>query len=435
MSHARIPVNMEEQRKIALMFIATGSIFTGIASILGMLLIISSSLKINFISTELFSVHPLLQIFGFLTEFVLGVAYSLIPSFKSHGLPSYPLAYLSYGMITVANGGYIFSMWVSMPSGLSEELLSIFLLLELAAAAIFLWQIGYVIRKGRKTKLEGDAYLFISPLSLLLSLSAVIYSILRGLDPFSMGVVYLALVGFAGSMIFGVSLKTVAVRFTTNMAGTYRYGVYAQSAAVVSAFLSVYFQSFIASVVTSVLFMTSASLFVLTAKTFSQSRLLVPDRDRLLAHRGSTRGHGNLLFLEASFMVASAWLISGVFFGLLYSFSLDYWVRIAFIHSFSIGFIGSTIIGIAPVLLPGILSRNVPSGKNSLMPLYLLNAGLVIFIAGDLVALNNAFLPFWAGTGGPIIIISMLFFMYEIHRSLISRKRENSERVSFSDDW
>lgn len=435
MKRRRKPVDLMAQRKIALLFIATGSLFTVIASILGLLMMLDRSLSVSIISSRLFSVHPLLQIFGFLTEFVLGVSYSLIPSFKSHGLPSYRLAVLSYGLITAANAGFLLSVLIPFPTRTLQMEIVASLLIELVASLIFIWETTYVILNGRKTGPIGDGYILISAISLLLSLSAVTYSMSTGLDPFSTGVVYLALAGFVGSMIFGVTMKTVAIRFTSSRKSTYRYGLYLQSAGIAAAFVSVIFPVPAFSYITAFIFLFSAVLFVLSSRTLSQSRLLISEPERSSAHTGNTKGHAHLLHMEASMMVASSWLLIGILFSILYFLSGYFWIRIAFIHSLSIGFVGSTIMGIAPVLLPGILSRNTPSGITSFLPLYLLNTGLVIFIAGDIMALGNISLPFWTGIGGITIVLSMAYFLYDIHKNLISKNSRSSERTSFSDDW
>ncbi len=433
--HARIPVDLAKQRKIALMFVATGSIFTGIGSILGMLMIFGRSLGVSIMNFRTFSVHPYLQIFGFLAEFVFGVAYSLVPSLKSHGLPSYTLAFVSYGLITVANAGFLASVWGLPPGVFSNTAFYLSMSLEIIASLIFLYEMSFVLRHGRKSMVLGDGYILLSAVSFPTASISVVISSILGLDTFSFGIIYLLLVGFVGSMIFGVTMKTVAIRFTVNMGKTYPYAVYAQMAAVFASASSIYLTYSVMPELVSGLFFVSAALFIISSRTLSQSRLLIPTADRKAAHLGNTRGHGNLVYVEAALISASAWLITGVLFSALYSITGYFWIRIAFIHSFSIGFIGSTIIGIAPVLLPGILSRNAPSGENSSLPLYLLNAGLIIFVAGDIIASGNVALPFWTGLGGVVIILSMLVFMYDIHKNLISKKSRDETRTSFSDDW
>lgn len=430
-----IPVDLRMQRKIALVFIGTGSIFTAIASILGVLMIFGLSFGIQIIGPEVFSVHPYLQIFGFLAEFIFGVAYSLIPSFKSHGLASYKLAYLSFALITAANTGFLISAWLVSSVTVSKSIMYLSLLLELAASLIFLAEVSYVLRNGRKTRLKGDAYILLSAISFFAALSSVIADLYVGRDPFNFGTIYLLLMGFVGSMIFGVVMKTIAVRLTDTWHSAYSPAAYLQCVSVAAAIVYVIFPTFLLSIVVFLLFLSSSVLYILASRTLTQSRLLLPLEERREAHLGNTIGHANLLNVEVSLMSASSWLIVGVLFSLLYSMTGRTWVEIAFIHSLSIGFIGSTIIGIAPVLLPGILSRRSPSGKNTLLPLYLLNAGLIIFVGGDIISSRTTVLPYWTGIGGISIVLSMIVFMYEIHEKLIPTPLKKAEEGNIQEDW
>ena len=91
------------ERRITLLFIAVGSIFGFIATFFGALMLASmSGISLPF-SLSLFSDHPYLQIFGFLSEFVCGVGYSVIPLFKSKKLTNPKVAYAPFSLITNAN--------------------------------------------------------------------------------------------------------------------------------------------------------------------------------------------------------------------------------------------------------------------------------------------------------------------------------------------
>lgn len=429
-----IPVDHVSQRRTALLFIATGSIYTAIGSMLGLMMIFDRSFNLGIISGRTFTVHPYLQILGFLTEFVFGVAYSLVPSMKSRGIPSRRLAYTSFILVTTANGGFIVSSWFLPGGQFSLIILYASLAMEFIASLIFLYEISSVIAFGRKNHLKGDAYILLSAISLTVALASIIMSVATGVEQFSFGIVYMLLIGFVGSMIFGITTKTAGTRFTRIWSRMYSPAVYAQCAALVSALIYFLYPSKYTMMSTSSLFMISAGLYVLMARTMTQSRLFLPNKLKRKENHGNIKGKANLVCLETSLMSASAWLITGVLFSFLFAVSGRSWVEIAFIHSFGIGFIGSAIIGIAPVLLPGILSRSSPSGKNTLLPLYLLNVGLVIFVAGDIISSRTFQLPYWTGIGGLSIILAMLVFMYELHEKLIPKVTiGNNENMS--DGW
>ena len=98
------------ERRITLLFIAAGSIFAFIGTVLGALMLARmSGVSIPF-KLALFQDHPYLQIFGFLSEFVLGVGYSILPLFKSTKLTNPRAAYLAFSLITAANIISIFAV-------------------------------------------------------------------------------------------------------------------------------------------------------------------------------------------------------------------------------------------------------------------------------------------------------------------------------------
>lgn len=434
MNKNRVPVDLGQQRILALMFIATGSVFTGIASILGVLRLTEVSTGVPIVSLHIFSVHPYLQILGFLTMFIYGVAYSLIPSLKSRGLPSYAAAKISFALTAAANTGFILTIFTGS-AYLIMAITAGSLILEASASLIFLIEISWVLSRGRKRAPDGDGYIFLSAVSLTLAILISLSATLEGRELFSTGFLYLSLAGFVGSMIFGVLLKTVALRFTVHNARIYRAGLSLQAIMVALSSLSFILYGPTLDKLSSLILIASVVLFILSSRSLGQSRLLIPPEMRKSAHKGETRGHLNLLYLEICIISASIWLLFGSLMGALYNFTGYQWIRIAFIHSLGIGFTGSIIIGMSPVLLPGILSRRAPSGNNSFVPLILLNAGLIFFVSGDLVSPASPSLPVWSSIGGPLILSAMFYFMYAIHRNLINKKKNGAEARSFSDDW
>jgi len=72
----------DQVRRLTLLFIATAGLFAFFGTTMGAIMLASMSGIPVVFGLTLFLSHPYVQIFGFLTEFVFGVSYSLLPRFK-----------------------------------------------------------------------------------------------------------------------------------------------------------------------------------------------------------------------------------------------------------------------------------------------------------------------------------------------------------------
>lgn len=411
------------ERRITLLFIAVGSIFGFIATILGALMLASIS-GVGFpFRLSLFSDHPYLQIFGFLSEFVCGVGYSVIPLFKSKKLARPAVAYIPFALITAANVLGI----VAVISGGSyyDSLFQVLSLLILVSSGIFCCQILDVL--GRPSRILGEAEAFLSMASVSFVLISVVFFLNSAFpeligngsgDLFSAGFIYLSLAGFTGSMIFGVELRTVAFRMRTYRKNVTKITAILQAISIVLTFLSVFRNlGFLASAA-SLTFLLSAICFAISIRIFeypAKSRSLLP----LTAGRPNVASHNtisnysdvcissSILWLLFSFSLGVAWQVFDI---------AGFWVRDSFIHSLAIGFIGSAIIAYGPVLLPGVLSQKAPKKHLSLAPLLFLNIGLIFRDAGNFYSTwLSLSLPVWESLSGLFILISMILLMMNMH--------------------
>ena len=159
-----------------------------------------------------------------------------------------------------------------------------------------------------------------------------------------------------------------------------------------------------------VFFLAASVSMILTARIFERSKKLLPF--------GATAAMPNRIqsYTDASEISAAIWLILGCILGIAIATQDGYLVRDVFIHVVAIGFVGSTIIGYAPVLLPGVLTSRGPREKLSLWPLLLLDAGLAVRVAGNSYAIAmGSSLPLWESLSGILIILSMVSFGYFLH--------------------
>lgn len=406
------------RRALALRFIATSTIFTAVASTLGMLKLLSFGGMFYRIGYSTFSVHPYMQLLGFLSMFVMGVAYALLPYFRNSDLSSRFPAELSYFSSLAGSVAYIGAQGISQSPERRMVLIAGSALLILAFLA-YSYELSYLLRKKDRNLAESRQFFFIFPFAMIISQFMAIMSVLRGTGILTMPFLYAVLDGGFGSMIFGVALRMVALRFTMNRPYAARAAAALQFSGVVAAFAESALQIRAIETATFSIFLISAAIFIFGSRSLERSRLLLTVDVK--KEGGFESKFPHLLFSERSQSVAVLWLLAGTVSGVVYATALDGadMVRIAFIHSLGIGFIGTFIMGYAPMLFPGILGRKKPSEKHSSLPVYGLTAGTLLFVAGDYAAaLFHAF-PVWAAPAGIIILASIGLFLYDTHQALI----------------
>ena len=102
------------ERRLTLFLISTAIVLGFVGSTIGAFTLGHlSGVPTNF-SIGLFPSHPYLQIYGFVGEFVMGVAYSLLPRFKIGHVERLSLGYLTYALFTSANIVFILSPIIAL---------------------------------------------------------------------------------------------------------------------------------------------------------------------------------------------------------------------------------------------------------------------------------------------------------------------------------
>ncbi len=407
-------------RRITLLFIAVGSIFGFFATILGALLLANLSGIHDVPSVSLYSDHAYLQIFGFLSEFVCGVAYSVIPLFKSKKLTNPNTAYIIFSLITAANLLGIAAIFIG--GSYYSSLFKIFSFLILISSAFFCYQILDVL-SGPRSLGEAESFLSMATISFVL-ISVIFFAattfpqLLNAEDLFGTGFLYLSLIGFAGSMIFGVELRTVAFRMTNYRKSFAKPAALLQAVSIALAFLSSFRDFGVLGDFSGVTFLSSAVCFAISIRIFEgrkQSRVMLP----LTSSRPNVATHNSISdYTDACILSSVLWLVFGLALGIFWQFhdSTNFWIRDSFIHTLAIGFIGSTITAYGPVLLPGVLMDKAPRKHLSLIPLLLLNIGLLIRIGGNFYStLFPSGPPMWESLSGLAIIAAIVILMKNLH--------------------
>jgi hypothetical protein len=400
------------ERRLTLLFIATAGIFALVGTTLGTFMLSALSGVPTNLGLELFSAHPYLQIYGFIAEFVAGVAYSLLPRFKVGRIPSLGLGYATYVLLTCANVLFFVSAALSSYAVIIS---SVAALLIMAGSVTFAAQVFSLALRPTGGFAETNSLIMLSSLSLvLISLTLLLEELgLVAADEFSPQMIFLALLGFAGSMIYSVEIRSVSFRQSDYRKRLARLTSAFQASAIGVIFLSVFLPLSFLSIAGATLFLCGSLSLILSIKIFEFSR-------PLMYRPAMTKIHFSILrYNEVGILSGSVWLLFGIILGidLIASNSTIFFVRDSFIHSIAIGFIGSTIIVFAPMLLPGLLGKRAPISGLSYGPIVLLNAGILLRVVGDSLTFvrSSSILPIWESVSGPLILGAMVWFLIVLH--------------------
>lgn len=398
---------LRPERRFTVLLLATAITFGLAETVVGSLFLAHLAGVPTDLGLVLFPSHPYVQIFGFVAEFVTGVAYSLLPRFKAGPMPRMSLAYLVYASMTGAN--VIFALTPFLESG--SPLLPLASTLMLVAALLFAYQVAMIASRPTGGFPEANPLIILSSVSLVL-MSVLLFFVLEGVagvgkEVFSPQMVLLALLGFAGSEIYAVQVRSVSFRQCDYRGGLVRLAAVLQGAAIAAVFVDALAPSQVLSV-------TAASLFLAVAVSVLLSTKVLGLAHPLMLRPAMTKMHYTIMrYNEACILSAAVWLLIGSGLAVLWlGFGVEsFFVRDSAIHSIAIGFVGSDITCFAPMLLPGLLGRKGPVTGLSFGPIAVLDLGLFVRIAGNLQSVGSVGLPSWEALSGPLVIVAMVWFL------------------------
>lgn len=346
------------------------------------------------------SLHPRLQLFGFLGIFIAGVAYTLVPRLKNKRLPSGGLAYASLALLLLAN--LLWLLEPLLPRGL--ELMGNLALL--AGSSLFAALLAPVLGRPSGVLAVSEPYIWLAVLSFpLTSLLLLIHS---GPDPFMEGaLLYLSLLGFPGSMIYGIYIRTIHFR------DPFRYvvlrkrlalaGFLLQLAAVLWSLASLGERGYLP--LASALFLAAGMTVILSIQGFRRLR----EREKLA--KMLERDRSRYIYFSSLFDLALLWLLASLALGLLYSLTGHLALRDSFIHGLALGFMGNTIMAYVPILLPPMLTAKVPYKGLSRGPALLFNAASLWRLLAYGLRTPSMLLSWLAWLAGPLLLLSMAWFL------------------------
>jgi len=414
------------RRKVLLYYVIVATLLATIGTIMGLIELFVFSGYISQFQFGFFD-HPFLQIYGFLIIFVSGVAVVLVPTFRGHTPDT---GYLDYLFLIVMVLFQVFVVAAMLISN-SEH---IFMYAAFACVLVYSIRYNFLVWEGtnvgaRKIDL-GDFFLVLSGAALLLSSIIFLNNFLVSPHIFTLPMIYILLIGFAGSVIIGVMIKTSPSSPSKLRRSLIRISMlFALVSVLVDFFIAVFgLASF--DFMVGILFLIEIGCFALAQLVLAIKSVGSEEKIKLR----SAFSMKIISFSRMSAAISYFWITAGIIFGI--SYSLDhslYYLKIASIHSIGLGFIGSTIMGYAPLLLPGIISERTPRLRINPTSFYFFNIGTVLMVSAFAMAAYAIQLSALFISSGILIVIGIIWYIVDIHLYIFHKTEEES--VSFSDNW
>ena len=370
-----------------------------------------------------FQLHKMLQMDGFLTLFIMGIGYMIVPRFRNIRLASVKLAYVSF-LLILASLIFQFIQTVDDDKDLSIWIM----ILRLSGVIIFPIIVFWTLRVRPKLLGLSDYFITLCLVTLItvnvIKLSG--YGYANSLTHIQLWLLFPIL------MIFGIEYKTLP-----SFLGFIRPR---KTSAIASlAFISICIILGIASII----FMNMPPLLPIifnvtlfaSALTFASAIYAFGGFDnreilRLIQGEKKARYNFTVIHVKVSFL----FLFIGIAIAILFSIFGQYFVFYDLvIHSIAIGFIGLTIALYLPLMLPPIVGKIIHFTNFNKVPLLLIIISLSIRAVGDFILAqpplssssleyirSSSFqiLTYSFGLSGWFIVVAMLVFVIMIHKSM-----------------
>lgn len=360
------------------------------------------------ISSTVYYIHPKLMTFGFVYGFITSVALVLVPRFRN--VDPTDQKYLKMSTLIVYQIGVLLSsVWPphSIPWALGY-------IIMLSSTSLIAYYIVRLLYRSYGPLAAADPLISLSSSLIPFTILLTMVGELRGYSSFAQaGILLLILYGVAGSMIFGIGIKTTHFRIELKVRRRLwklLFPLLGLSASVSS--LAFLFDDLTLELAASASYATSSVLWIYS--TDGLRRVKGGGQFNKMNERDRVR----YLYFSAVFVIGCIWLIAGSLTSLLATvFSsfrdpVSYGLRDAFIHSVGVGFVGNMIIAYAPILLPGILSARMPYQGLSLYPVLLLNSGnllrVVWFVIGSPMLVGVVLLSVALYLSSTLLILVMM---------------------------
>ena len=374
-------------------FMAASLAFMFLALLVGIFRLMSLNFFATGILGGLYALHSIIMVFGFLaaiimTERVAGVR--IIPGAQKLKAPVVMVPFVTLGVI-VETIGY---MW-QVPT-----LRFLGSLLLMAGCVAFIATLRF-LKRNSEAKFSFD-FMILSVVSLLLA--AMVSAFTIPVD--DMGFIMLLL---AFPVLFILGERIELTRIVANPKSNKGF----RRALVISAVGIILFAVGSGERFTMLANMTFLIGSVLLLVVFLSVLIVENHNLRLLLKSPRPLQR----YVSRHVRVAYGWAVIGMVLAVGYSlsgFELDLYDP--FIHSLTLGFIGTMMLAHGPVILPGVLKRKFNEEKLTMLPLAVLTLSVVLRVGGDLFMLvsYSAAVRLTVGFSGWLVLAAVLLFLSSI---------------------
>lgn len=374
-------------------------IFLLLALLDGILRLMADNGLTTGILQNIYYLHPILMVFGFLasivmTERVAGI--SVIPKLNKSTMPLAMVPLILIGVVLELLGNTTFP-----------------LLNYVGGAFLFAGSTVFIFVLARLSQNTGTKlpFYFMIASGVSLAASAILSAFTLPLG--NLGFIMLLL---SFPMVFILGERVELTRFTSTASAHQRFKVaFGLSCIAVAMFVLASSPNFneievIGSTIGSV-FLLGTLVIVLLGE--GQNWRLLSKSNQSIQK-----------YVVSHTRVAYTWGIIGLILAVIYSGdSMRIDLYDPFIHSIAVGFIGTMLLAHGPVILPTVTGRKIDVTKISMIPLVILTLGNSIRIVGDLIFLTytSRALEFVVGLSGWLILIAVILFLRQILSSSVSR--------------
>jgi len=355
-------------------------------------LILFKNFKFSLPLTYLYYLHPLFQIFFFIS-FVNGVALSILPKFKGlNFFAKFSLKlFLTFLMFIISLILFIITVLYYYLIYIANVLLFIFSII------IFYYFLKVSLIKANFP--EADPLFILSGISLVLSSLILIMNPILNYENYNLYFITMFFLGFIGSMIYGVEIRMVAIRQTINYKSITHIGNAFQTLAIITVLISYFLKSKSILIISYLLLFLSSIFLVISLRIFEFKRPLT-------IHKLTISEKRIIYYNQTSLIISYLWLFSYFILFILYNNMIS---KEMFIHILSLGYVGNTIIGFFPFFIPFILFKKSPQKVISFIVLITYNIGAFLRILSSFYDF-----PSWSFLSGIIIFIVIFILVSKL---------------------
>ena len=376
-------------------FMVISIAFMFLALLVGIFRLMALNFLVTGILDELYALHSIIMVFGFLaviimTERVAGMR--MIPEAQKLKAPVMMAPFATLGLVAETVG----YMW-QVPT-----LRFLGAVLLMGGCVAFIATLRF-LKRNSEAKLSFD-FMILSVVSLLLA--AMVSAFTIPVD--DMGFIML-LLSFPVLFILGERIELTRIISSPKSNKGFRRALMAAAGSIIL-FAVGSRESF--SMLGNVTFLIGSVLLLVVFLSI----LIVENHNlRLLLKSRRPLQH----YISRHVRVAYAWAVIGMFLAICYSLrGFEFDLYDPFIHSLTLGFIGTMMLAHGPVILPGVLKRKFNEEKLTMLPLAVLTLSVVLRVGGDLFMLvsYSAAVRLAVGFSGWFVLAAVLLFLSSIVR-------------------